>query len=102
MREITDKEFFELSKTDSVKVFDFWAPWCGPCKMLAPVLEEVASEFTNIEFYKVNVDENQEAAGEFGIMSIPTMIGFKNGEKVASSLGFMPREELEAVVKQTL
>ena len=54
MREITDKEFFELSKTDSVKVFDFWAPWCGPCKMLAPVLEEVASEFPNIEFYKVN------------------------------------------------
>ena len=47
MREITDKEFYELSKTDSVKVFDFWAPWCGPCKMLAPVLEEVSNELTN-------------------------------------------------------
>ena len=80
MREITDKEFYELSKTDSVKVFDFWAPWCGPCKMLAPVLEEVSNELTNIEFYKINVDENQEAAGEYGIMSIPTLLVMKNGE----------------------
>ena len=80
MREITDKEFYELSKTDSVKVFDFWAPWCGPCKMLAPVLEEVSNELTNIEFYKINVDEIQEAAGEFGVMSIPTLLVMKNGE----------------------
>jgi len=90
MREITDKEFFELSKTDSVKVFDFWAPWCGPCKMLAPVLEEVASEFPNIEFYKVNVDENQEAAGEFGIMSIPTLLIMKNGEVLEEKTGYQP------------
>jgi len=90
MREITDKEFFELSKTDSVKVFDFWAPWCGPCKMLAPVLEEVASEFSNIEFYKVNVDENQEAAGEFGIMSIPTLLIMKNGEVLEEKTGYQP------------
>ena len=53
MREITDKEFFELSKTDSVKVFDFWAPWCGPCKMLAPVLEEVSNELTTLNFTKL-------------------------------------------------
>ena len=71
MREITDKEFFELSKTDSVKVFDFWAPWCGPCKMLAPVLEEVASEFSNIEFY---------------IM--------KNGDVLEEKTGYQPKEAL--------
>ena len=94
MREITDKEFFELSKTDSVKVFDFWAPWCGPCRMLAPVLEEVAGEFSNIEFYKVNVDENQEAAGEFGIMSIPTLLIMKNGEVLEEKTGYQPKEAL--------
>ncbi|PMC47965.1 thioredoxin [uncultured Gemella sp.] len=94
MREITDKEFFELSKTDSVKVFDFWAPWCGPCKMLAPVLEEVSNELTNIEFYKVNVDENQEAAGEFGIMSIPTLLIMKNGEVLEEKTGYQPKEAL--------
>ena len=82
MREITDKEFFELSKTDSVKVFDFWAPWCGPCKMLAPVLEEVSNELTNIEFYKVNVDE------------IPTLLIMKNGEVLEEKTGYQPKEVL--------
>jgi len=66
------------------------------------VLEEISKDYTDIKFVKVNVDDNPEIAQQYGIMSIPTMIGFKNGEKVASSLGFMPREELEAVVKQTL
>ena len=84
MREITDKEFFELSKTDSVKVFDFWAPWCGPCKMLAPVLEEVSNELTNIEFYKINVDENQEA----------TLLIMKNGEELEEKTGYQPKEVL--------
>lgn len=62
--------------------------------MLAPVLEEVASEFTNIEFYKVNVDENQEAAGEFGIMSIPTLLIMKNGEVLEEKTGYQPKEAL--------
>ena len=94
MREITDKEFYELSKTDSVKVFDFWAPWWGACKILSPVLEEVSNELTNIEFYKINVDKNQEAAGEFGIMAIPTLLIMKNGEVLEEKTGHQPKEVL--------
>ena len=94
MREITDKEFYELSKTDSVKVFDFWAPWWAACKTLSPVLEEVSNELTNIEFYKINVDKNQEAAGEFGIMAIPTLLIMKNGEVLEEKTGHQPKEVL--------
>ena len=91
----TEAVVADVSKeTDSVKVFDFWAPWCGPCKMLAPVLEEVSNELTNIEFYKINVDENQEAAGEYGIMSIPTLLVMKNGEVLEEKTGYQPKEAL--------
>ena len=68
-----------------------------PCKMLAPVLEEVASEFPNIEFYKVNVDENQEAAGEFGIMSIPTLLIMKNGEVLEEKTGYQPKRSISRI-----
>ena len=78
----------------NIELIDFYATWCGPCKMLAPVLEEVAGEFSNIEFYKVNVDENQEAAGEFGIMSIPTLLIMKNGEVLEEKTGYQPKEAL--------
>ena len=100
---IKNKAEYDKVLVDNKSVFvDFYADWCGPCKMVGPVLEEISKDYTDIKFVKVNVDDNPEIAQQYGIMSIPTMIGFKNGEKVASSLGFMPREELEAVVKQTL
>ncbi len=98
MREITDKEFYELKQTDSVTLVDFWAPWCGPCKMLAPVLEELDSELENIEFTKINVDDHQEAAGEFGIMSIPTLLVMKNGEVLEELSGFRPKDALKEIL----
>ena len=100
---IKNKAEYDQVLADNKSVFvDFYADWCGPCKMVGPVLEEISKDYADIKFVKVNVDDNPEIAQQYGIMSIPTMIGFKNGKKVASSLGFMPREELEAVVKQTL
>ena len=100
---IKNKAEYDQVLADNKSVFvDFYADWCGPCKMVGPVLEEISKDYADIKFVKVNVDDNPEIAQQYGIMSIPTMIGFKNGEKVAASLGFMPREELEAVVKQTL
>ena len=92
---VSDDNFAAEVLQSSIPVLlDFWAPWCGPCKMLAPVLEEVSNELTNIEFYKVNVDENQEAAGEFGIMSIPTLLIMKNGEVLEEKTGYQPKEAL--------
>ena len=90
-----DGKEVKLSDYKGKKVYlKFWASWCGPCKMLAPVLEEVSNELTNIEFYKINVDENQEAAGEFGVMSIPTLLVMKNGEVLEEKTGYQPKEAL--------
>ena len=83
---IKNKAEYDQVLADNKSVFvDFYADWCGPCKMVGPVLEEISKDYTDIKFVKVNVDDNPEIAQQYGIMSIPTMIGFKNGEKVASS-----------------
>ena len=87
-----------LAENKSVLV-DFYADWCGPCKMAGPVVEALAGIHTGVKFVKVNVDNNPDIAQRYGIMSIPTMIAFKNGEQVATSLGFRPQEELEEIVK---
>ena len=80
---------------------DFWAPWCGPCKMIAPVLEEISGEMADdLKIVKVNVDDNQELAGQFGIMSIPTMLILKDGQVKDSVTGFLPKEPLEAMIKK--
>ncbi|MBE7051615.1 MAG: thioredoxin [Ruminococcaceae bacterium] len=80
-------------------VVDFWATWCGPCKMLAPVLSEYAEENEgSVKVGKVNVDEQGELAIKFGIISIPTLLVFKNGELAGSSVGFCTKEEIEALV----
>ncbi len=98
MEVIVTKENFEAEVVNSSLpvLVDFWATWCGPCQMLAPVVEEIAREQAGkVKVCKINVDEQPELASAFGVMSIPTVILFKNGAPAASSIGYRPKEELE-------
>ncbi|MDX8363997.1 thioredoxin [Cytobacillus sp. Hm23] len=91
---VTDQNF-TTETSDGVVLADFWAPWCGPCKMIAPVLEELDQEMGDkVKIVKLDVDDNQETAAKFGVMSIPTLLVFKNGEVVDKVVGFQPKEAL--------
>ena len=102
MSEITiTKDNFEkeVLQSDVPVIVDFWATWCGPCKMVAPILEDIAKEKAGeLKVGKVNVDEQMELAQQFGIMNIPTMILFKNGEKVNQIVGAVPKENILAML----
>ena len=84
---------------NGISVVDFWASWCGPCKMFSPIFDEVSNEYSNINFYKVNVDENREIAKKYGIMSIPTIILFKDGKEIKRNIGFLSKEEFKSFLK---
>ena len=90
----------EVLQRKGLTVLDFWASWCGPCKMLAPVFEEVEKEKPSVFFGKINVDDEQELAYKFGISSIPTIIFMKNGKAVNKAVGYMPKEELLALIEE--
>jgi thioredoxin 1 len=92
---ITKDNFLaEVQDYKGTVLIDFWADWCGPCRMLSPIIDEVAAENTDIKVGKVNVDEQQELASQFGIMSIPTLLVFKDGTKVSESVGLIPKEQV--------
>ncbi len=86
----------EVLKSEGLTLVDFWAEWCGPCKMTAPVLDAIDKKWDNVKVCKVNVDQNQPLAERYMIMSIPTMLFYKNGEKVHELIGFHSQEQLEA------
>ena len=98
---ITNKNFDqEVLASDKPVLVDFWATWCGPCRMLAPIVEEIAESRSDIKVGKVNVDEEGELAVRFGISSIPTVMVLKNGELTAQSVGYRPRAEIEALLEK--
>ncbi|MDQ0174492.1 thioredoxin [Bacillus chungangensis] len=96
----TDQSF-ESETSKGLVLTDFWAPWCGPCKMVAPVLEELEAEMGDkVKIVKVDVDENQESASKFGVMSIPTLVVMKDGKEVDKVIGFQPKEALAELLKK--
>ena len=88
----------EVMNSDKPVLLDFWAPWCGPCRMVVPIVEEIARERSDIKVGKINVDENPELAGQFGVMSIPTLVVMKNGKIVNQSMGAKPKGAILAML----
>ena len=96
---LTDSNF-EKETQEGLVVVDFFAVWCGPCQMLGPILEDVAKELQNVKFFKVDVDENEKTARNFGVMSIPTIVVLKNGVEIDRHVGLMNRTSLVEWIKQ--
>jgi thioredoxin 1 len=101
--DVTDSNFqAEVLESEKPVLVDFWAPWCGPCRVVAPVLEEIAAERDDLRIVKLNVDENQQTAANFDVLSIPTMILFKNGQVAKKVIGAYPKKRLESELESEL
>ena len=93
----------EVMQSDKPVLIDFYADWCGPCKMISPILEELAKEYEGkVTIVKVNVDENGDIAGRYGVMSIPNLVLFKNGDVVKQVVGFQPKNQLQALLNSAI
>jgi thioredoxin 1 len=103
IKHVTDADFqAEVLESERPVLVDFWAPWCGPCRVVAPVLEEMAGERAELKIVKVNIDENQQIAMDFQILAIPTMVLFRNGAEAKRIQGAMPKKRLEAELEPAL
>jgi thioredoxin 1 len=100
---VTDSSFqAEVIESDQPVLVDFWAPWCGPCRMVHPVLEEIASERPDLKVVSLNIDENQQTGAAYDVLSIPTLILFKNGQIAKKVIGAYPKKRLEAELEPAL
>ena len=103
IKHVTDGDFqAEVLENEHPVLVDFWAPWCGPCRVVAPVLEEIADERDNLRIVKVNIDENQQTAMNYQILAIPTMVLFRDGQEAKRIQGAMPKKRLEAELEPAL
>src|ERR671926_1476966 len=103
LSDVTDTSFqAEVLESEGPVLVDFWAPWCGPCRVVGPVLEEIAAERSDLKIVKLNVDENQQTAARYEVLSIPTMILFKNGSVAKKVIGAYPKRRLEAELEPVL
>ncbi|HEY1689460.1 MAG TPA: thioredoxin [Solirubrobacteraceae bacterium] len=103
LNEVTDVNFqAEVIESAQPVLVDFWAPWCGPCRVVGPVLEEIAAERSDLKIVKLNVDDNQQTAAQYQVLSIPTMILFKGGTAVKTVVGAYPKRKIEAELEPAL
>jgi thioredoxin 1 len=99
-KQVSDNSFeSDIINAKGYVLIDFWAPWCGPCKQLAPVLDELATELSSLSIYKMNIDENPETPSRLGVRGIPTLILFKDGKQVATKVGSLPKAALNDWIK---
>ncbi|MBS5649132.1 MAG: thioredoxin [Collinsella sp.] len=103
INQITPENFDSIVNDSLPVLVDFWAPWCGPCRSLSPIVDEVADELAGkLDVAKCNVDDNQDLAMKYGVMSIPTLVVFKNGEEIDRSVGALPKARLQALLEKHL